>query len=127
MVIEANRQNQAFKKKNPQAGSQVQSARPNSQKSDGEASSPHPSRSKSKSKSRSRSRGSGKNKQLQTYDPAFAGIQQAGQHNSGQAGSTRDGGNLGVGNNNPASRGNPPRNPPHVQGNPRREVASVPP
>ena len=81
LVIEANRQNQAFKKKNPGAGSQVHSARPNSQKTDGEASSPHPSRSKSKS--RSRSRGSGKNKQLQAYDPAFAGIQQVGQHNSG--------------------------------------------
>ena len=53
LVIEANRQNLAFKKKNPGAGSQVHSARPNSQKSDGEASSPHPSRSKSKSKSRS--------------------------------------------------------------------------
>ena len=86
-------------------------------------------RSKSKSKSRSRSRGSGKNKQLQTYDPAFAGIQQAGQagqRNSGQAGSTRGEGNPGVGNNNPVGRGNPLRNPPHVQGNPQREVASVP-
>ena len=77
LLVEANRQNQAFKKKNPGAGSQVHSARADSQRSGGEASSPHPSRSKSKS--RSRSRGSGRNKQLQTYDPAFAGIQQAGQ------------------------------------------------
>ena len=49
LVVEANRQNKAFKKKNPGAGSQVYSARAESNKSGGEASSPHPSSSKSKS------------------------------------------------------------------------------
>ena len=48
LVVEANQQNKAFKMKNPGARSQVYSARTESNKSGGEASSPHPSRSKAK-------------------------------------------------------------------------------
>jgi hypothetical protein len=80
LVVEANRQNEAFHKaySGPGGSQMVHSARAVSQGSKGQASSPHVGGGGDRAWSVT----NGKNKQLQMYDPVLVGKQMAGQGNA---------------------------------------------
>ena len=127
LVYVANQQNEALRRANAGAGDSemVYSARPVSQVSKGQASSPLVGGA-----DRARSVTSGQNQQLQMYDPVLAAKQKVGQGNASRAkgnpgpgNASRAKGNSGQGNQNggqaaSAGRGKPPP-PPRYQQQPR--------
>ena len=107
LVDVCNRQNEAYRKANPDAGVSrvVVSVKAVSQRSKGQASSPHVG------VDRAQSVNSGKSKQLQTYDAEYAGKQLAAQGRGGQSKNSGGRGYPGAGRGNSAGRGQPPRPP----------------
>ena len=115
LVYVANQQNEALCKAGAGDSQMVYSARPVSQVSKGQASSPLVGGA-----DRARSVTSGQNKQLQMYDPVLAAKQKVGQGNAsrakgnpGQGNASRAKGNSGQGKQNggqaaSAGRGKPP-------------------
>ena len=124
LVEVATRQNEAFKRANTAAGGSqvVHSARAASNRSRGQASSPHVGGNQNQS----RNPGGNQQMQMQTYDPAYAGKQIAEQGNVGQAQSRsrQAPSNRNVGNANSIGRGHPPRYPVPNQA-PRRQVVGA--
>lgn len=105
LVDICNKQNEAYWKANPDAGGSrvVVLVKAVSQRSKGQASSPHVEADRAKSVN------SGKNKQMQAYDAEYAGKQLAAQGGGGQSRYNGGGGNQGGWKGDSAGQGHPPR------------------